>query len=68
MAWKAKTVVALPVLEDREVHPGIVVQVASGETIRKEPGDKISKKDMDEAGQTAEDIERLIADDAIEEE
>ena len=40
---------------------------ATGEVDRKEPGDSITKKEMDEAGQSANDIESLIASGAIEE-
>jgi hypothetical protein len=67
MAYKVLEVVGLPVLEDREVHPGITVPVPSGEINRKEPGDTISKKEFDEAGQSADDIAALIKSGAIEE-
>lgn len=67
MSWTAKEVVALPVLEEREVHKGISAMVATGESVRKEPGDKISKKEMDEAGQSADDIASLVKSGAIEE-
>lgn len=67
MSYKVLEVVALPVMEDREVHPGIVVKVPSGESIRKEPGDTITKKEMDDAGQTDDDIKSLIKSKAIEE-
>ena len=67
MSYEVLEVVGLPVLEDREVHPGITVKVPNGETVRKEPGDTISKAEFDEAGQTDEDIKRLVKDKAIKE-
>jgi hypothetical protein len=68
MTYIVKEVVGLPVLEDREVHPGIVVPVPTGESIRKEPGDKITKAELEKAGQTDDDISKLLKDKAIEEE
>jgi hypothetical protein len=49
---KALTVIALPVLNDDGF--------ATGETIRKEPGDKITKAEWDAAGQTDEDIQNMV--------
>lgn len=68
MTWLVKEVVGLPIHEDREVHPGITVPVPVGEILRKNPGDKITKAEMDEHGQTEDDIKALIKDGAIEEE
>jgi len=67
MTYTVKEVVGLPVLEDREVHPGITVGVPTGEIVRKEPGDKITKAEFEKAGQTDEDISKLLKDKAIEE-
>ena len=67
MAYKVLEVVGLPVMEDREIHPGTIVPVATGEVVRKEPGDTITNKEMEAAGQTDDDIKALIADGAIEE-
>ena len=72
MSWKVLSVVGLPVLEERVVHrysDGTEVKdkMATGEVDRKEPGDSITKKELDEAGQSANDIESLIASGAIEE-
>jgi urease beta subunit len=67
MAYEVIEVVALPVIEDREIHPGITVPVPSGDVVRKEPGDTITKKEMEAAGQTDEDIKKLIEDGAIKE-
>jgi hypothetical protein len=67
MTYTALAVVQLPVMETREVHPGIEAQIPTGESIRKEPGDKITKAELSEAGQTDEDIKRLLKDKAMEE-
>lgn len=49
--------VTLPFIENEDGSFGL----------RKNPGDKITKSEMEQAKQTDEDIARLIADDAIEE-
>jgi hypothetical protein len=67
MAYTVKEVVGLPVIEEREVAPGVMAPVPTGETVRKEPGDTITKQEMDDAGQTEEMIESLIESGAIEE-
>jgi hypothetical protein len=59
MAYKVKEVVALPVFEG---------DVATGESVRKEPGDRITKKEFEEAHQDNEAIASLVKDGAIEEE
>lgn len=59
MAYKVKEVVALPVFEG---------DVATGETVRKEPGETITKKEFQEHGQDENAIKALISDGAIEEE
>jgi hypothetical protein len=68
LSYVAKEVIGLPVHEDREVHPGITVPVPIGETIRKEPGDKITRAELKAHGQSDEDIEKLIKAGALEEE
>lgn len=68
MSYVVKERVGLPVLVEREVHPGIKVKVPSGDSKIKEPGAKITQKELDDAGQTADDIKSLIASGAIEEE
>lgn len=60
MPHKALTVIALPEMVEREVHPGIVVDVPSGESKRFEPGETITKKDLADAGQSDEQIAELI--------
>src|SRR4051812_22005040 len=50
---KALTVIALPVLNEDGF--------ATGETNRKEAGDKITKAEFDAAGQTDEDIQAMTA-------
>lgn len=67
MAYTVLEVVGLPVHEDREVHPGVIVPVPTGKITRKEPGDTITKEEFKKHGQTDEDISRLVKDKAIEE-
>jgi len=67
MAWKVLEVVGLPQHEEREVHPGITVPVPNGQITRKEPGESITKDEMQKHGQTDEDIARLVKSKAIEE-
>lgn len=67
MTWEAVEVVGLPVTEMREVYPGIKAPIATGETIRKEPGDPITQKEFDAAGQTPEQIKSLVTAKAIKE-
>jgi hypothetical protein len=59
MAYKVKEVIALPVMEG---------DVATGESVRKEPGDKLTKKELQDAGQDDKAIESLVKSGAIEEE
>lgn len=49
---KALTVIALPVLNEDGA--------ATGETLRKEPGSKITKDEWAAAGQTDEDIQNML--------
>jgi hypothetical protein len=58
--------IALPVMEDREIHPGITVPMATGDSVIKEPGDKITIKELQDAGQTPESIQALVQDGAME--
>lgn len=67
MAYKALTRIGLPVMEDREVHKGVVVPVPTGDTVYKEPGDTITKKELTDAGQDDDDIASLLKDKAMEE-
>lgn len=67
MAFKVLEVVALPVMQEREVHPGIKAMVPVGESVRKEPGDTITKAEFKEHGQSDDDIKSLIKSKAIEE-
>lgn len=64
---KVLEVVALPVMEEREIYPNIKVPVATGDSIRKNPGDTITKQEFADAGQTDEDIAALVKSGAIEE-
>lgn len=59
MAHKALTVIGLPVCEEREVWKGIVAPVPTGETIRKEPGETITKQEFKDAGMTDEEIQAM---------
>jgi hypothetical protein len=54
---KALTVIALPVLNEDGF--------ATGETIRKEPGETITKAEWKEAGQSDEDVSELLASGSI---
>jgi urease beta subunit len=65
--YEVKEVVGLPVMEEREVWPGVRAQVAIGKSKRFEPGDTITEKDLQEAGQNAEQIQSLIDHAAIAE-
>jgi hypothetical protein len=60
MAYKALTVVNLPVLEDREIYPGIVVPVPTGDGTRKEPGETITKQEMKDAGMDEEKLAAML--------
>lgn len=66
MPYKVLEVVALPVMEKLETPEGTVM-VASGESVRKEPGEKITKAEMEKHGQDDTSIAALIAIGAIEE-
>ena len=67
MAYKVLEVIGLPVMEKREIHPGIEVDLPTGESIRKEPGDTITKQELEDAGQTEDDVKRLLKEKAMEE-
>lgn len=58
---KALTVINLPVTEEREVWKDIKALVPTGDSIRKEPGDKISKQEFKDAGMTDEEISEMEA-------
>jgi hypothetical protein len=60
MSYEVLEVIALPIMEDREVHPGIVVPVAGGNSVRKEPGDTVTDQEFKAHGQTQKDIDSLI--------
>ena len=60
MSYKALTVIGLPVTEEREVWKGITAQVPTGEILRKEPGDSITKKELLDSGHTEEEIAAMI--------
>lgn len=60
MPHKALTVINLPVMEDREIWPEIVVPVPTGAVNHKEPGDTITKKELSDAGQTDAMIAGMI--------
>lgn len=67
MAYEVLEVIELPVQVKREVHPGITVDVPSGEALRKEPGQTITKAEFKEHGQGDEEIAHLIKSKAIRE-
>jgi len=65
--YKVLEVIELPVQVKREVHPGIEVDVPSGEAIRKEPGETITKAEFEEHGQGEDEIAWFIKRKTIEE-
>lgn len=67
MSYNVLEVVALPVFEEREVHPGVKANVPTGEVTRKEVGSTITKDEMKRHGQTDDDVKALIKAKAIEE-
>lgn len=67
MAYEVLEVVALPLHEEREIHPGIKVDIPTGESIRKEPGETITKAELDKAKQSDDDIKSLIESGAMKE-
>lgn len=67
MTWTVLEKIALPVHEERVVWEDIVRPVATGESIIKEPGDKITVAEMNTARQTENDIQSLIDSGALEE-
>lgn len=67
MSWEVLEVVALPEMEEREIHPGIKVPIATGNSIRKERGETITKAEMDAAGQSEDDIKSLCSSGALRE-
>jgi hypothetical protein len=72
LAWEVLERVGLPVREERVVYTlsdGTEIKdvVATGEVAMKEPGDTITKAEMDAAGQTDEHIKNLEKTKAIKE-
>jgi hypothetical protein len=65
--YKVLEAIGLPVMEEREVHPGITAKVPTGEVVRKYPGDTITKQEWSDAGQTDDDAKRLLKEKAMEE-
>jgi hypothetical protein len=58
VAYKVLEVIALPVMEG---------DVATGKSLRKEPGEKITKEEFKKYGQDDEAIKSLIKSNALEE-
>jgi hypothetical protein len=68
LSWEVLERVGLPVMEDREIYPGLPkVPFATGDTIYKDPGDSITKKEMEDARQDEDAIASLIKSGAIQE-
>jgi uncharacterized iron-regulated protein len=72
MSYEVVEVVGLPVVEEILVYvkrdgTEIKDEVATGETIRKEPGDTITLRELKKAGQTEDDIAALVESGAIKE-
>lgn len=72
MSYEVLEPVGLPVMEERVVHTmsdgeEIKDMVATGETIRKNPGETISDEELQEAHQSEEQIQSLIDSGAIKE-
>jgi hypothetical protein len=64
MSYEVVDTIGLPVLEERVVHSmsdgkEIKDKMASGETIRKEPGETVTLAELKKAGQTQEQIASL---------
>jgi len=58
VAYKVLEVIALPVMEG---------DVATGETVRKEPGESITKEELKKHGQDDDAIKSLVKSKALEE-
>jgi hypothetical protein len=72
MSYEVLEVVALPVMEERVVYTmsdgtEVTDMVATGESIRKEPGDTLTVKELQQHGQTSEDISALVKAKALKE-
>jgi hypothetical protein len=72
MSYEVLEVVALPVMEERVVYTmsdgtEVTDMVATGESIRKEPGDTLTVKELQQHGQTSEDISALVEAKALKE-
>lgn len=61
MSYVALTKIGLPVMEEREVYTDLFAPVATGETVYKEPGEKISKNELKEIGWSESKIEDDLA-------
>lgn len=59
--WIALTRVGLPVMEEREVWKDIKAPVATGETVYKEPGEKITKSELKDLGWSDEKVTEDMA-------
>lgn len=67
MSYRAKTKMELPVMEDKEVFPGVVRPVPTGEATVKMPGDTITAKEFADHGQGKEQIEGFVKYGSVEE-
>ena len=72
MSYEVVEVVALPVMEERVVYvksdgTEVTDKVATGESVRKEPGDTLTAKELKDAGQSSEHIAALVESGAIKE-
>lgn len=59
--WIATTRIGLPVMEEREVWKGITAPVATGESVTKERGDRITKTELESLGWPDEKITEDMA-------
>jgi hypothetical protein len=65
-------VIGLPVMEQRVVYTmsdgsEITDMVATGQTTRLEPGETITTDELEQHGQTTEDVEKLVDAEALRE-
>jgi hypothetical protein len=72
MSYEVVEVIGLPVMEKRVVYvmsdgKEITDLVATGDTVRKEPGEKLTAKELQQHGQTSEDIAALVKSKALKE-
>lgn len=70
--YEVVEVIGLPVMEERVVYTmtdgtEVTDMVATGETVRKEPGETVDQTELQEYGQTIEDIEKLVDAGALKE-